>query len=331
VPRITAQPRDHDKETSVSKLVTPFGFESTTSDVLRGAGLSGKTALVTGANSGIGYETARALASAGAAVAVAARRDRAGRDAAARIAASAGNPHVRHLLLDLADLDSVARAAAGWRGPLHILASNAGIMAVPELTRTAQGHELQFATNYLGHFALTAALRTALAAAGQARIVSLSSNAHLSGPVVFGDLDFRFRPYDPRQAYAESKTAAVLLAVQATRRWAGGGIYANAVNPGAIATGLQKHTGGLKTPAERRKSAEQGAATPVFLAASPLAEGIGGRYLEDVNEADTRTESPGMFGTGVADYALEPRYAELLWEVSAEMVAAGKHSPAHLT
>jgi len=130
-----------------------------------------------------------------------------------------------------------------------------------------------------------------------------------------------FRPYDPRQAYAEWKTAAVMLAVEATRRWSADGIYANAVNPGAIATGLQKHTGGLKTPAERRKSVEQGAATPVFLAASPLAEGTGGRYFEDVNEAGTLTESPGMFGTGVADYALEPRYAELLWEVSAEIVA----------
>ena len=203
----------------MSKLVTPFGFESTTSDVLRGVDLSGKTALVTGANSGIGHETARALASVGAAVVVAARRDRAGRDAAAQIAVSTGNPHVSHILLDLADLESVARAAAAWRGPLHILVNNASIMAVPELTRTAQGHELQFATNYLGHFALTAGLRTALAAAGIARIVSLSSSAHLHSPVVFGDLDFRFRPYDPRQAYAESKTAAVMLAVEATRRY----------------------------------------------------------------------------------------------------------------
>jgi NAD(P)-dependent dehydrogenase (short-subunit alcohol dehydrogenase family) len=306
----------------VSKLATPFGFGSTTSDVLRGVDLSGKTALVTGANSGIGYETARALAGAGAAVVVAARRETAGRDAAARIAASTGSPRVSHVLLDLADLESVAHAVAAWTGPLHILVDNAGIMAVPELTRTPQGHELQFATNYLGHFALTAGLRPALAIGG-ARIVSLSSNAHLHSPVVFGDLDFRFRPYDPARAYAESKTAMIMLAVEATRRWSADGVYANAVNPGAIATGLQKYTGGLKTPAERRKSVAQGAATSVFLAASPLAEGIGGRYFEDVSEADTRRESPGMFGTGVADYALEPRYAELLWEVSAEMIRSG--------
>ncbi|HXB46653.1 MAG TPA: SDR family NAD(P)-dependent oxidoreductase [Streptosporangiaceae bacterium] len=314
----------------MNRLVTPFGFASTTSDVLRGVDLSGKTALVTGANSGIGYETARALAGAGAAVVVAARRDRAGSDAAAQIAASTGNPHVSHVLLDLADLESAARVAAAWSGPLHILVNNAGIMAVPELTRTAQGHELQFATNYLGHFVLTAGLRTALAAAGGARIVSLSSNAHLYSPVVFGDLDFRFRPYDPLQAYAESKTAAVLLAVELTRRWSGEGVYANAANPGAIATGLQQYTGGLKTPVDRRKSVAQGAATSVFLAASPLAEGIGGRYFEDVSEADTRTERPGMFGTGVADYALEPRYAELLWEVSTQMVY-GPETPAGQT
>ena len=314
----------------MNRLVTPFGFASTTSDVLRGVDLSGKTALVTGANSGIGYETARALAGAGAAVVVAARRDRAGSDAAAQIAASTGNPHVSHVLLDLADLESAARVAAAWSGPLHILVNNAGIMAVPELTRTAQGHELQFATNYLGHFVLTAGLRTALAAAGGARIVSLSSNAHLYSPVVFGDLDFRFRPYDPLQAYAESKTAAVLFAVEVTRRWSGDGVYANAANPGAIPTGLQQYTGGLKTPVDRRKSVAQGAATSVFLAASPLAEGIGGRYFEDVSEADTRTERPGMFGTGVADYALEPRYAELLWEVSTQMVY-GPETPAGQT
>ena len=314
----------------MTRLQTRFGFGSTTSDVLAGVDLSGKTALVTGANAGIGHETARALASAGAAVVVAARRDPAGRDAAAQIAGSTGSQHVSHVQLDLADLESVARLRADWDGPLHILVNNAGIMAVPELTRTAQGHELQFGTNYLGHFALTLGLHGALAAAGGARIVSLSSSAHLYSPVVFGDLDVRFRPYDPRGAYAESKTAAVLLAVEATRRWAGDGIYANAVNPGAIATGLQKHTGGLQTPAERRKSVGQGAATSVFLAASPLAERIGGRYFEDVSEAEVRTERPGLFGTGVADYALEPRYAELLWEVATEMLAGDRsgHSPA---
>jgi NAD(P)-dependent dehydrogenase (short-subunit alcohol dehydrogenase family) len=129
---------------------------------------------------------------------VAARRDRAGRDAAARIAASAGNPHVRHILQDLADLDLVAGAAAGWSSPLHIVASNAGIMAVPELTRAAQSHELQFATNYLSHFALTAGLRTALAAAGQARRCCPPAPGPAPGPpppARRGDLAARFRDH----------------------------------------------------------------------------------------------------------------------------------------
>lgn len=304
----------------MTRVVSPFGFQSTTSDVLRGVELSGKIALVTGGNAGIGYETARALAGAGASVVVAARRHAAGLGATGRIVESTGNPSVSHIPLDLSDLESVAGAVSAWSGPLHILVNNAGVMAVPELTRTKQGHELQFATNYLGHFALTLGLHQALADGHGARVVSLSSNAHLHSPVVFGDMDVRFRLYDPLRAYGESKAATVLLAVEATRRWAGDGIYANALNPGAIATGLQKHTGGLKTPVDRRKSVEQGAATSVFLATSLLVEGIGGRYFEDVNEADVRTESPGMFGTGVADYALEPRYAELLWDVATEMV-----------
>ena len=202
----------------MSKLVTPFGFESTTSDVLRGVDLSGKTALVTGANSGIGHETARALASVGAAVVVAARRDKAGSDAAEQIAVSTGNPHVSHILLDLTDLESVARAAAGWSGPLHILVNNAGIMAVPELTRTAQGHELQFATNYLGHFALTAGLRTALAAAGGARMLLGYSSAHLHSPVVFAGPGLPVRPYDPPRP-TPSRRPQRSCSRQATRRW----------------------------------------------------------------------------------------------------------------
>jgi NAD(P)-dependent dehydrogenase (short-subunit alcohol dehydrogenase family) len=195
--------------------------------------------------------------------------------------------------------------------------ANAGIMAVPELERTPQGHELQFGTNFLGHFALTTGLRAALAAEG-ARVVSLSSNAHHFSPVVFDDPDYRVRPYDPWSAYGQSKTACVLLAVEVTRRWSGEGVHANALNPGAIATGLQKHTGGLRTPVERRKTLAQGAATSVLLAASPLLEGVGGRYFEDCNEAAVLEGEPEMFGGGVAPWALDPGDAERLWEMAAE-------------
>jgi NAD(P)-dependent dehydrogenase (short-subunit alcohol dehydrogenase family) len=320
-------PGNYEKEDVImddshGQLVTPFGFASTASEVLDGVDLTGKTALVTGANSGIGFETARALCKAGAAVIVAARDEEKASDAARRISGLTGTS-VTTLVVDLADLDSVNKAASSVSGTLDILVNNAGVMAIPALTRTPQGHEMQFGVNYLGHFALTLGLHDALAAAGGARVVCLSSSAHLYSPVVFGDLDFRFRAYDPMAAYAQAKTACIMLAVEATRRWSHDGIFANALNPGAIATGLQKYTGGLKTPAERRKTAEQGAATSILLAASPLVEGVGGRYFEDVSEAPLRHESPGLSGTGVADYALDARYARLLWDVASELVQEG--------
>ncbi|MDH6462921.1 NAD(P)-dependent dehydrogenase (short-subunit alcohol dehydrogenase family) [Micromonospora sp. A200] len=215
--------------------------------------------------------------------------------------------------------NSVRRFVARWDQPLHILVNNAGIMALPELERTRQGWELQFATNYLGHFALTVGLHEALAAARGARVVSVASTGHLFSPVVFDDLHYAFRPYDPLTPYAQSKTADVLLAVEADRRWSGEGIRANALNPGAIATGLQKHTGGLKTPPERRKTPQQGAATSVLLAASPLLDGVGGRYFDDCAEAPVVTARTADF-RGVAAYALDPGNAERLWDESLKLI-----------
>ena len=127
-------------------------------------------------------------------------------------------------------------------------------MALPELERTPAGWEMQFATNFLGHFALTLGLRDALVAANGARVVCLSSSAHMFAPVFFDDPHFAFIPYAPFVAYGQSKTACALMALGLTRRWANDGIRANAVNPGAIATGLQRHTGGMQTPPERRKT-----------------------------------------------------------------------------
>jgi NAD(P)-dependent dehydrogenase (short-subunit alcohol dehydrogenase family) len=188
-------------------------------------------------------------------------------------------------------------------------------MMSPE-QRTRQGWELQFATNHLGHFALACGLHDALAAASSARIVVVSSTGHLYSPVVFDDLHFRFRPYDPLLAYGQSKTAAILFAVGVTSRWAADGITANALNPGAIATNLQRHVGGkLVTPPERQKTPEQGAATSVLLATSPDLEGIGGRYFEDCNEAPT-VDHRDAAGTGVASYALDRVNADRLWDVS---------------
>ncbi|MFD4548611.1 SDR family NAD(P)-dependent oxidoreductase [Streptomyces sp. NPDC058466] len=294
---------------------TPFGRHSTASEVIAGVDLSGRRAVVTGATSGIGVETARALASAGAEVTLAVRRPDAGEQVAADLRIKTGNDAIHVARVDVADLDSVNAFTAAWAGPLHILVNNAGIMMLPELERGTGGHEQQFATNYLGHFALALGLHSALADAGGARMVNVSSSGHLFSPVVFDDLDYRFRPYDALTAYGQSKTAEVLLAIEADRRWSGEGIRANALHPGAIATNLQRHTGGLKTPEPYRKTIEQGAATSVLLAASPLVEGVGGRYFEDVNEAPQVTSRPTQLGVpGVAAYALDAANAERLWD-----------------
>ena len=156
---------------------TPFDRHSTAAEVIDGVDLSGQRAIVTGAGSGIGTETARALAAAGAEVVLAVRRPQAAGPIAAGIARSTGNTKVSVRALDLADQDSVRGFAAAWDQPLHILVNNAGIMALPELERTREGWEMQFATNVLGHFALTAGLHDALAEAHGARIVSVSSSA----------------------------------------------------------------------------------------------------------------------------------------------------------
>jgi NAD(P)-dependent dehydrogenase (short-subunit alcohol dehydrogenase family) len=305
----------------MDRITTPFGFSSTADDVLRGVDLKGKHAIVTGGASGIGVDTAQALAKAGAAVTLAVRNLEAGKVVAQRITHATGNNEVFVRPLDLADRQSIAAFVAGWEGPLHILINNAGIMALPSLERTSKGWEMQFATNFLGHFALTVGLHDALASAIGARIVSLSSSANMIAPVIFDDLHFDFLPYDPFVAYGQSKTACALLAVEATRRWARDGILANALNPGAIATNLQRHTGGLRTPIERRKTIAQGAATSVLLAASPLLKGIGGRYFEDCNEAPVVRTRPVDFGGGVAPYALDPANAERLWSMALELIA----------
>ena len=306
-------------------LTTPFGFDSTASDVIADVDLSGKRAIVTGASSGIGVETARALAAAGASVTLAVRNTSAGDEVAAGIRATTGNDTVAVANLELGDLSSVAAFVRAWSGPLDILVNNAGVMAVPELTLSWNGHELHFATNYLGHFALSVGLRDALASAGGGRIVSVSSGGHLRSPVVFDDIDYAFRDYDPFGAYGQSKTANVLFAVEATRRWAVDGITSNALMPGAIYdTALGRHVdpGHAAAAAKhlRLKSVEQGAATSVLLAASPLLDGVGGRYFEDCAEARI-VDRRGAPGTGgVARYAVDPANAERLWEVSSRMV-----------
>jgi NAD(P)-dependent dehydrogenase (short-subunit alcohol dehydrogenase family) len=308
----------------MSRITTPFDATSTAADVVDGIDLTGRRAIVTGGASGIGVETARALAGAGAEVTIAARNLATGEQVAADITASTGNKQVFVAPLDLSDLASVAAFAAAWDGPLHILVNNAGMMASPEM-RTPAGWELQFATNHIGHFALATGLHDALAQAGGARVVSVSSTGHLRSPVVFEDIHFRDRAYEPWSAYGQSKTANILFAVEATNRWAADGITVNALHPGGIRTNLQRYVSAEELARLRAnyratiswKTTEQGAATSVLLATSPLVEGIGGRYFEDCDEALPNV--PGETG-GVAAYALDPEAAARLWQVSAGMI-----------
>jgi NAD(P)-dependent dehydrogenase (short-subunit alcohol dehydrogenase family) len=314
-------------ERSAARITTPFGFESTATDVVDGIDLSGARAIVTGASSGIGLETARALARAGAAVTLAVGNRRAGATAVADIVATTGNVHVRFVRLDLGERSSIAAFVSGWDGPLEILVDTAEVVTLPQLERTSEGWEMQFAINHLGHFALAVGLHDALRAAGSARIVSVSSSAHLRSPVVFDDIQFASRAYEPLLAYGQSKTANVLFAVGATKQWADDGITANALLPGAIATDFQRcigldfvaRTRAKGDGAGRIKTAEQGAATSVLLATSPRLEGIGGRCFEDGNEAELVTEH-GSGSGGVAPYALDPDNADRLWETSLRLV-----------
>lgn len=319
----------------MGRIQTEFGFSSTVDEVIKGIDLSGQRAVVTGASSGIGVETARALAAAGADVTLAVRDTDAGNRTASDIAAMTGKQHIHVEHLDLLDRASIDRFVEAWRGPLHVLVNNAGGI-LPALRRTREGWEQQLAQNHLGHFALALGLHGALKAAAGARIVSVSSSGHLFSPVVFDDLQFDYRPYDALLAYGQSKTANILFAVGAARHWAKDGITANAVMPGPVTSNFIRNID--QATAERLarefrvdgkaplfKSPAQGAATSVFVATAPLLDGIGGRYFEDCNEAEIVRSGNG-YGSGVAPYALDPANADRLWEVSMTLLRMASSS-----
>ncbi|MEU1535030.1 SDR family NAD(P)-dependent oxidoreductase [Streptomyces fagopyri] len=310
-----------------SRLTLPFTALSTADDVIAGVDLTGRRAVVTGGASGIGLVTARALAEAGADVTLAVRDPGAARRADDEIRAVSRADAVRVARLDLADRGSIADFTSAWTGPLHILVNNAGIMALPDLVRTPEGWESQFATNHLGHAALTLGLHGALTSAESSRVVQVASSAHLMAPVDFGDIHFERRPYEPWTAYAQSKTAVVLFTVALAERWARNGITVNSLHPGGIMTNLQRHldddqlafvgakdsTGTTLDVPPGWKTPEQGAATSVLLAASPLVADITGRYFEDVAVAPVQPDpAPGR--SGVAPYAIDPASARRLFD-----------------
>jgi NAD(P)-dependent dehydrogenase (short-subunit alcohol dehydrogenase family) len=320
-----------DRMTSVTELITtPFDFEATAAEVIDGIDLAGRRAVVTGASSGIGIETARALAGAGATVTLAVRNVPDGKRVAAGIRSSTGNPSVDVGRVDLTDLKSIADFATEFTGPLHILVNNAGVMALPERQIGHAGWELQLATNHLGHFALATGLHDALAAADGARIVSLSSVAHLRSSVDFDDLGYARRPYDPGEAYGQSKTANVLFAVEATRRWERTQITVNAVHPGAVLeSNISRHMDPdlleqLRSSGRYRyKTLAQGAATSVLVATLPQLDGVGGRYFEHNQQAIVTDDPAAAYaeGHGVARYALDSDNARRLWELSERALA----------
>ncbi|MFB8776435.1 SDR family NAD(P)-dependent oxidoreductase [Streptomyces broussonetiae] len=312
-------------------ITTPYDRDTTAAEVLDGVDLTGRHAVVTGGASGIGAETVRALAAAGAHVTVATRRPETAGPLVRELAARPGTGEVRAAALDLSDLASVDAFTKAWRGPLDILVANAGIMALPERTLTARGWEAQLATNFLGHYALATGLYTPLRDSGAARLVVVSSGAHRTAPFDFDDPHFARRPYDPWVAYGQSKTADVLLTVGA-RRWAADGITANALNPGYILTHLQRHLddgtmrafgvmdeAGNLTPPPYYKTPAQGASTSVLLAASPLLDGVTGRYFED-NQESPFVPAASDAPVGVAAHALDPAAADRLWEYAADAI-----------
>ena len=301
--------------------MTRIDATSTADDVLADRDLSGTVALVTGAASGLGRETARAMAARGATLVLA------GRDPAALAAVSreiAGEPQT--LTVDLASLDSIARAGEAARDRferIDILVNNAGVMACPP-GRTADGFELQFGTNHLGHFALTRALWPLLEKGAKKRVVTLSSRAHHRSPMMFDDPNYMRRDYDKWEAYGQSKTANVLFTVALQARAADRGFDCFAVHPGGIRTNLGRHLDeedvarliaamAATNPAVAFKSEEQGAATTVWAATDPALESAGGRYCEDCRIADVNDDDAA---DGVRSYAVDRELAERLWTMS---------------
>ncbi|NOU82312.1 SDR family NAD(P)-dependent oxidoreductase [Paenibacillus sp. LMG 31459] len=307
-----------------------FGPDTTAEQVIQGHNLSGKIAIVTGGYSGLGLETTRVLAAAGATVIVPVRTPEKAR------LALAGIPGVQLEALDLLDpasVDAFAQRFLDSGRPLDILIHSAGIMASP-LARDSRGYEAQFATNHLGHFQLAARLWPALVKSGGARVVSVSSRGHRIAGIDFADVNFERRAYEKWTAYGQSKTANVLFALELDKRGQEHGVRAFSLHPGSILTDLARHLSedelrgmgaldeaGNPIPAERTghmKTVQQGAATSVWCAVSPQLEGKGGVYCEDADIAPV-AESGDSHQPGVQDWAIDPGNALRLWELSEAM------------
>ena len=312
--------------TPQAPLNSPFGYRSTAREVIAGIDLTGQTALVTGGYSGLGTEVVRSLAGAGAHVIVGARRPDAALNDLAGI-----DGQISVLPLDLSDpssIDAFAQSVAGVTDRIEIQINNAAIMANP-LTRDPRGYESQFATNHLGHFQLTARLWPLLAKSGKARVVSVSSVGHQRIGLDLNDINFERRDYDKWTAYGQAKSANALFALELDRLGQSAGVRAFSVHPGGIITPLQRNltmdeqvkmgwfdADGNLNPIF--KTTQQGAATSVWCAVSPLLEGEGGVYCEDCNIGKMVDENTPR-GSGVLPHIRDAALATALWAKSEEM------------
>jgi NAD(P)-dependent dehydrogenase (short-subunit alcohol dehydrogenase family) len=316
------------------RITSPFGMFTPAREVVAGHDLSGETIIVTGAATGIGIETARALAEAGAEVVIAARKPDLGAEAVGSINQTARGTGARFEMLDLSELASIRAFAERWNGkPLNVLINNAAVMACP-LDRTKDGFEMQIGTNHFGHFLLGNLLSDALAAGTErggrrSRLVSLSSIGHRRSDINWDDPHYRTRPYEKWESYGQAKTANALFAVGFHERFKDRGIDANAVMPGGIMTPLQRHLpieeqqalGWIDADGKVRdgfKTPEQGASTSVWAAVGKELEGVGGLYLEDCAQARPWVKDAPW--KGVMPHALDVASAERLWEISEETV-----------
>jgi NAD(P)-dependent dehydrogenase (short-subunit alcohol dehydrogenase family) len=324
--------------TQQAPIGSGFGAATTTAEVVRGIHLEGKTVIVTGGNSGLGLETTRTLASAGARVVVPARS----REKAASALQNMKGVELESLeLSDPSSVNAFADRFLSSERPLHVLVDGAGIMAAP-LQRDPRGYESHLSTNHLGHFQLTVRLLPALRRARGARVITVSSWAHRFSPFHFEDPNFERRTYERWAGYGQSKTANILFAVELDRRYAKDGIRAFAVHPGGIvSTGLAKYisqdelraSGAIDAkgdpiidPAQDLKTPQQGAATTVWCATSHQLDGKGGVYCENVDVAAVSPKDTSRMtindlkdDRGVKPYAIDADAAHRLWELSEKL------------
>jgi NAD(P)-dependent dehydrogenase (short-subunit alcohol dehydrogenase family) len=311
---------------SQKSIPSGLGSKTTAAEVLKNVNLKGKNVVVTGGNSGIGLETVRALANAGAKVITTGRDQQKTKDALK------GLENVSALALDLVDPTSVntfADEVLTRMDHIDILINNAGTQASKILTRDSRGYESSFAANHLGHFQLTKRLLAALKKNAGARVVALSSMAHQIAPFDFDDWNFEKKKYDMQLAYGQSKLANALFAVGLDVRERGSGLRAFAVHPGAILSGLvrftpdedlkawgvQRENGVLKGPESIFKTPEQGAATSVWCAASPQLNGIGGLYCADCDISQIGDDESKNHND-VRAWATDEEAARRLWALS---------------